>query len=585
METQQETQNAPKHRRRKRVLIAVAVVLSVLILLFAAAFIVAYYRGSSMIKSYLEAKVKEQTKGLYTLQMKSLNLILFPARLKIEELSLIPDTARYRELLKTDTLSSVLLTVHIGKLVVTDLDVYKAIRKKEVELKKLLVSSPDLRLDEYDVPPGRLKKKEKHEMKLYLSLPKGFSQIDIRMIRLDKGKLLYCDHRNDTLRQTGIPEFSLAVDSIHIDSTISANLFNAADIRVVLKGISKTSKNGLNTISLGEIGLSTAKKELYVKDFHLKPEVSKEEYGRKLGYQTDWMDVKAKEIRLSGVDIPQLLLNEYFRATRLTLDGIELEDYRDKRNPPRKNWKPLMPHEALTNLKIQIHIDSVVADNTKLTYSEQTGDKPGTIFFDQVHVDAGPVSNDSAMMAAGFIMRVNGRAKLMGSGPITLAAEFPMPAKNGAFSFSGLLTGFEMTNLNPFVSGLLPAKIVSGYVDKLVIMPVHANTKNSEGKLVLYYHNLKLDLPPQTDKKWEIMKKSVLAWAANTYVAESNPSQKGNLREGIIYVERDPSKSIFNYLWKSLFSGIKSTVNVNTKEQKEIKKEIKQQKQTNKKKN
>lgn len=566
-------------------LIAVAVVLSVLILLFAAAFIVAYYRGSSMIKSYLEAKVKEQTKGLYTLQMKSLNLILFPARLKIEELSLIPDTARYRELLKTDTLSSVLLTVHIGKLVVTDLDVYKAIRKKEVELKKLLVSSPDLRLDEYDVPPGRLKKKEKHEMKLYLSLPKGFSQIDIRMIRLDKGKLLYCDHRNDTLRQTGIPEFSLAVDSIHIDSTISANLFNAADIRVVLKGISKTSKNGLNTISLGEIGLSTAKKELYVKDFHLKPEVSKEEYGRKLGYQTDWMDVKAKEIRLSGVDIPQLLLNEYFRATRLTLDGIELEDYRDKRNPPRKNWKPLMPHEALTNLKIQIHIDSVVADNTKLTYSEQTGDKPGTIFFDQVHVDAGPVSNDSAMMAAGFIMRVNGRAKLMGSGPITLAAEFPMPAKNGAFSFSGLLTGFEMTNLNPFVSGLLPAKIVSGYVDKLVIMPVHANTKNSEGKLVLYYHNLKLDLPPQTDKKWEIMKKSVLAWAANTYVAESNPSQKGNLREGIIYVERDPSKSIFNYLWKSLFSGIKSTVNVNTKEQKEIKKEIKQQKQTNKKKN
>jgi hypothetical protein len=444
------------------------------------------------------------------------------------------------------------------------------------------VSSPDIRLDEYDVPAGRLKKKEKHEMKLYLSLPKGLSQIDIRMIRLDQGKLLYCDHRNDTLRQTGIPEFSIAVDSIHIDSTVSAQLFNAADIRVVLKGISKTSKNGLNTISLGEIGLSTGKKELYVKDFHLKPEVSKEEYGRKLGYQTDWMDVKAKEIRFSGLDIPQLLLNEYFHAARLTLDGIELDDYRDKRNPPRKNWRPLMPHEALTNLKMQIRIDSVVADNTKLTYSEQTGDKPGTIFFDQVHVAAGPVSNDSVMMAAGFIMRVNGKAKLMGSGPISLAAEFPMPAKNGVFSFSGLLTGFEMTKLNPFVTGLIPAKIVSGYVDKLVIMPVHANSKNSQGKLVLYYHDLKLDLPPQTDKKWESIKKSVLAWAANTYVAESNPTQKGKLREGIIYFERDPGKSIFNYLWKSLFSGIKSTVNVNTKEQKEIKKQAKDQKKTKK---
>jgi hypothetical protein len=55
--------------------------------------------------------------------MKSLNLILFPGRLKIEGLSLVPDMARYKELQKTDTLSSILLTLHIGKLVVTDLDV------------------------------------------------------------------------------------------------------------------------------------------------------------------------------------------------------------------------------------------------------------------------------------------------------------------------------------------------------------------------------------------------------------------------------------------------------------------------------
>ena len=277
-----------------------------------------------------------------------------------------------------------------------------------------------------------------------------------------------------------------------------------------------------------------------------------------------------------------LLLSEHFIASRVTVDGIELDDYRDKRNPPRKNWRPLMPHEALTNLKMQLRIDSVFVTNGKITYSEQTGDKPGTIFFDNVSVAAGPLSNDSVMIAAGYTMRVRGNAKLMGNGPISLNADFPMPAKNGVWSFSALLTGFEMNKLNPFVSGLLPAKIVSGYIDKMVIMPVMANSHHSRGKLILYYHDLKMDLPPQTDKKWEIMKKSVLAWAANTYVAESNPGQNGKLREGVIYVERDPTKSIFNYLWKSIFSGIKSTVNVNTKEQKEIKKQAKDQKKTKK---
>jgi hypothetical protein len=259
------------------------------------------------------------------------------------------------------------------------------------------------------------------------------------------------------------------------------------------------------------------------------------------------------------------------------MDSVDLQDYRDKRNPPRKNWKPPMPHEALTNLKVRIQIDSVLVTNAKLTYSEQSGDKPGAVFFEDVKLSAGPVTNDSTMLAAGFVMKVNATAKLMGSGAVSLSVDFPMPAKNGEFSFSGLLTGFDMTKINPFVSAQVPAKIISGYVEKAVIPPVYANSHHSKGTIVLYYKDLKMDLPPQNDKKWEHMKKSVLAWAANTYVAESNPSHNGKLRQGVIYFERDPSKSIFNYLWKSLFSGIKSTVNVNTKEQKEIKKTKKQQ--------
>jgi hypothetical protein len=297
------------------------------------------------------------------------------------------------------------------------------------------------------------------------------------------------------------------------------------------------------------------------------------------------MEVKVKELRLTDINLPVLIMNERFEAKRLTVDGVELEDYRDKRNPPRKNWKPPMPHEALTNLKMQIRIDSVIVNGGKITYSEQTGDQPGTLFFDEVSMKAGPLTNDSAMMAQGFVLQVRGTARLMGSGAVSLSVHFPMPAKNGNFSFSGLLTGFDMTKLNPFLSAQIPAKIESGYIDKLVIPPVYANSHHSKGKLILYYHDLKADLPPQTDKKWESIKKSVLSWAANAYVASSNPSDNGKLREGVVYFERDAGKSIFNYLWKSLFSGIKSTVNVNTKEQKEIKKEAKKQEHTRKKKN
>jgi hypothetical protein len=52
----------------------------------------------------------------------------------------------------------------------------------------------------------------------------------------------------------------------------------------------------------------------------------------------------------------------------------------------------------------------------------------------------------------------------------------------------------------------------------------------------------------------------------------------------MIYFERDTHKSIFNFLWKSIFSGIKSTIGVNKDEQKEMKKEQKESKKAAKKK-
>jgi hypothetical protein len=50
-----------------------------------------------------------------------------------------------------------------------------------------------------------------------------------------------------------------------------------------------------------------------------------------------------------------------------------------------------------------------------------------------------------------------------------------------------------------------------------------------------------------------------------------NPGNDGKLRKGIIYFKRDKNKGFFNYVWKSTWSGLKSSVGINTKQQREIK--------------
>ena len=59
------------------------------------------------------------------------------------------------------------------------------------------------------------------------------------------------------------------------------------------------------------------------------------------------------------------------------------------------------------------------------------------------------------------------------------------------------------------------------------------------------------------------------SFLANTFVINNkNPNGK-NLRVGEIYFERDKQKSIFNFLWKSLLSGIKPSLGINEKNKKD----------------
>jgi len=118
---------------------------------------------------------------------------------------------------------------------------------------------------------------------------------------------------------------------------------------------------------------------------------------------------------------------------------------------------------------------------------------------------------------------------------------------------------------------LFPAEIISGKVEKMVMDSVEADDDKAIGRLDFYYQDLRIKMNPKDNTSWNNIKSKVMNLAANAYVSRQNP-QKGKFTQGIIYFERDKHKSLFNFLWKSTFSGLKSTMGINKKEQKELKK-------------
>jgi len=58
-------------------------------------------------------------------------------------------------------------------------------------------------------------------------------------------------------------------------------------------------------------------------------------------------------------------------------------------------------------------------------------------------------------------------------------------------------------------------------------------------------------------------------------IHSNNPKFARKPRIGQVHFDRDKEKAIINYTWKSLLSGILSTMGFNTKEQRQGKKELK----------
>ena len=105
------------------------------------------------------------------------------------------------------------------------------------------------------------------------------------------------------------------------------------------------------------------------------------------------------------------------------------------------------------------------------------------------------------------------------------------------------------------------------------------------GKLLFYYENLSVDVLDKKQTVWTKIKTGVINFAANDLIINnSNPTKSGKMKTGVISFSRDKGKSIINFLWKSALSGLKSTMGFNSKVQKEMIRDEKQQvKETNRK--
>ena len=262
------------------------------------------------------------------------------------------------------------------------------------------------------------------------------------------------------------------------------------------------------------------------------------------------------------LDIPQMDLDSirfgFEKDTFFIVTGggviqhPDLEVYRDKKVADDTESKRLYSR-VLRQLPIHLNVPLIDIVDGKVVYSERVSDveHPGKLSFEKLNATLSQISNT---YPRGEKTSIKASTQFMGYADMTLDWSFDVNDTNDAFLAKGTVFHFETKSVNPFLESNLRTR-VSGTIDELYFT-VSGNAFSSAGDMKMKYNDLEFSVL----KKNRLGINKLLTAVGNLFVDDGSDTDAEGYRYGKIEVERDATKSFFNYLWLNVRDGTLNTL-------------------------
>jgi hypothetical protein len=455
----------------------------------------------------------------------------------------------------------------------------KAIFRDRWELDSISLTRPDVSLE-----ITHTGKKQASVVKvnpdMLFTLPVFMKSVDVKAFNITDGHFGLIRRQAETMDEYNLDHYDLELDQFHLDTLSGHQLsrmpFNAGDIRLNIPGFSRISGDSLYTFSFSGFTYSTKTSEARVHEVRMKPNYPKELFCLKAGKQATMMDIGLPVVVLRDIDLRTLITDHRLHIGRAAIPGLKLEAWLDQRlQSPPASLVP-MPQHYLRLVKYPVSFDTVEFSDARFVYEEQISDTPGRLFFDQVAITIPgltfPVEEGKDTAGRSGILRVTASGRLMGEGNIRAWLSLYTNHPRDSFTIRAGMDKMALAAINPVLNPLTNITIRRGVAERFDLPAFYANRQSATGKMELRYSDLQIRLEPERSDPLHRIEKGLLTEGANLLLPLGNPGHQGRVRAGIIWHQRDTSRGFFNYLWKSILSGIKSSAGMESREQKMIRK-------------
>lgn len=300
------------------------------------------------------------------------------------------------------------------------------------------------------------------------------------------------------------------------------------------------------------------KEKLIIKDFSIQSKYTKADLQSVIEKERDHIDLKVPAIEINGFKIDSKQDSLLVEIKSGIFKDLKLNLYRNKLMPDDFTIKKMFG-EKVHELPFSLHIPEITIKNGEVRYAELVAEKTkaGEIFFTELNSKITNISNINTNE-----ILFNNEAKLMGVAPINVKWSFYKANDKNVFKASGSIYNFEAESVNAFLKPNLRAE-AEGSINELYFT-VSGDDYAATGDMKMNYEDFKFVVL----KKDRLGVNKVLTLLGNIFTNDGSQTDAKGYRHGQVDVERDPTKSFFNYLWINVKSGILSTMTGNGKKDK-----------------
>lgn len=540
----------------KKVLLAFII----LILLILGASWYVSQRWNKQIQWQLRSYVQEMSDSLYTLRYSNLDLNLLTGSLTLDKVSLIRDPDVYKRLQEQQKAPKLIYSFTADKVSLRYFKVIRYFMQKKLSAGSLQFQNPVVLLELNSRNVDTTVKRN-----AYQNISGRIKSLNLGDLQLDHTNLKYTYIKKDSsLVITHLEDLSIHVKDFLIDSVAledPSRFLYARNYEFGLKEYRYRTPDSLYWMHIKDVHYSAGEQMLRIGQFAVEPRYSRSQFDIKAVTQRDRFDVKLNNIEVAELQPRKLLEQQVIWANKLTISSGDLDIYHNRKLPMSNELKyGQFPNQLLLKVGIPIYIDTLIGRKTDLLYTEinPKSDEAGKLSFKQVRGTFRNITNIDSMIRKKGNLAIDLDAIFMGSGKLRAHFDLSLKDSSGSFGVSGQLKDMEGKMLNPVLKPLGMVEVKSCYIDDLTFS-MTGNERRASGQVKFLYRDLRVSILKKEGDSHEYKRKGLISLFANALIIKNNNPDDGETRVTHPHFTRDPKKSFFNLIWKTLFTGIKET--------------------------